>query len=391
MTLQDNFISTVRSVVGMSSPIQLHEPQFTDIEQSYVKACLDSGFVSSVGPFVDTFEDEIAHFTGAKHAIAVSNGTSALQIALIISGVEPDDEVLVPALSFVATANAVVHAGAVPHFIDSDVDDLGMSPESLLLTLQSCARSDGEIVNLATGRRIKAIVPMHTIGHPSKIVEILSIASEYGIPVIEDAAESLGSFVGEKHTGTFGISGILSFNGNKTITTGGGGMILTDDDSLAKHAKTLTTTAKIAHPWKFSHSETAWNFRLPNLNAALGLAQLSRLPAILESKKIVASKYIQAFSQSDDFTFIRQPEGTSSNYWLCSVRVNSSKVEDRDLILESAIENGLYCRPLWDLLTELPMYQDNPRGDLSRAKSIQESVISLPSSAALATTQDYES
>ncbi|MDH6256020.1 LegC family aminotransferase [Aurantimicrobium minutum] len=384
MSLGEDVTRSIRTLVGQSSPIQLHEPNFTDIEHSYVNECLKSGFVSSVGPFVTEFEVKVAEFTGAKHAIAVSNGTSALQIALIVAGIKPNDEVIVPALSFVATANAVVHAGGVPFFVDSDADDLGMSPKSLRLTLNSFIFKNGKLTNPLTGRRIGAIVPMHTIGHPLKIQEIISIASEYGIPVVEDAAESLGSFVGEKHTGTFGKCGILSFNGNKTITTGGGGMIITNDDELASHAKNLTTTAKIPHPWKFTHSETAWNYRLPNLNAALGLAQLSRLPEILDQKRQIASRYKELFELSEKFDFICEPNGTTSNYWLCSIRLNSGKVEERDSLLETLINNGLNCRPLWELLSDLSMYSSNPRSELNVAKSLQNSVISLPSSPSIA-------
>lgn len=378
------FISTIRSVVGNAPRIGLHEPDITDLEHKYVAECLTSTFVSSVGPFVTRFEAEIAEFTGSKHAIAVSNGTSALHVALVLAGVKHNEEVLIPALSFVATANAVVHAGGVPHFVDSDLDNLGMSPESLRSVLENCEATPDGLVNPATNRRIASIVPMHTIGHPVAIKEIIAIADEFGVPVVEDSAESLGSYVGQQHTGTFGKLGILSFNGNKTITTGGGGMILTDDDELAYQAKHLTTTAKIPHPWLFSHDQVAWNFRLPNLNAAMGVAQLSRLPQFLDEKRTIAEGYIAAFEDFSGLTFIEEPEATVSNYWLCSVILNEDNAFMRDVLIRDTNDAGIQTRPLWDLLNTLPMYKDNPATELTNAESLQSRVISIPSSPFLA-------
>ena len=378
------FISTIRSVVGNAPRIGLHEPDITDLEHKYVAECLTSTFVSSVGPFVTRFEAEIAEFTGSKHAIAVSNGTSALHVALVLAGVKHNEEVLIPALSFVATANAVVHAGGVPHFVDSDLDNLGMSPESLRSVLENCEATPDGLVNPDTNRRIASIVPMHTIGHPVAIKEIIAIADEFGVPVVEDSAESLGSYVGQQHTGTFGKLGILSFNGNKTITTGGGGMILTDDDELAYQAKHLTTTAKIPHPWLFSHDQVAWNFRLPNLNAAMGVAQLSRLPQFLDEKRTIAEGYIAAFEDFSGLTFIEEPEATVSNYWLCSVILNEDNAFMRDVLIRDTNDAGIQTRPLWELLNTLPMYKDNPATELTNAESLQSRVISIPSSPFLA-------
>lgn len=280
-----DFLRAVRAVVGDSSRVGLHEPDISEVEHAFVAQCLDSTFVSSVGPFVTRFEEEIATYTGAASAVAVSNGTSALQVALVLAGVKPGDEVLIPALSFVATANAVSHAGAHPYFVDSDPENFGLSVDATKDVLQGLKQVDGKWVNPGTGRPVTAIVPMHALGHPMHIVDLVELANDFGIPVVEDAAESLGSFVGTQHTGTFGKLGILSFNGNKTITTGGGGMILTNDEALGARAKHLTTTAKLPHQWLFAHDEVAWNFRLPNLNAAMGVAQLSRLPQFLEEKE----------------------------------------------------------------------------------------------------------
>lgn len=380
----DQFIGAIRAVVGGLPRVGLHEPDISELEHEYVKQCLDSTFVSSVGPFVNRFEEEIAAFTGVKSAVAVSNGTSALHIALVLAGVNPGDEVIIPALSFVATANAVSHASAHPYFVDSNPEDFGLSVSAVRAVLETLTREDGKLVNPATGRAVSAIVPMHTLGHPMDILGMVELAGEFGIPVVEDAAESLGSYVGEQHTGSFGKLGILSFNGNKTITTGGGGMILTNDEELGARAKHLTTTAKLPHPYLFSHDEVAWNYRLPNLNASMGVAQLSRLPQFLSEKRKIASVYEQAFSAIPGIRFVSEPTGTHSNYWLCSVELQENNRELRDQLLEATNSAGIQVRPLWEILSDLPMYANNPRGDLSNARSIQNRVISLPSSPVLA-------
>lgn len=382
-----DFSERIRSVVGHDKFVGLHLPDISELEHRYVTECLDSTFVSSVGPFVNRFEDEIAAFTGAKHAIAVSNGTSALQVALVLAGVEYGDEVIVPALSFVATANAVAHAGAVPHFIDSSWATMGMCADALSTAISGLERRATGMFNPVTGRKVSAIVPMHTLGHPVDIEKIVSIATAAGIPVIEDAAESLGSYVGTRHTGTFGLLGILSFNGNKTITTGGGGMILTNDDELGRRAKHLTTTAKLPHAWHFAHDETAWNYRLPNLNAALGVAQLERLPQFLAEKRLIAESYIEAFADAEGLSFIGEPAGTTSNYWLCSVALSPGRESELESFLAVANDSGLQCRPLWNLLNTLPMYSSAPFGPLENARSMQQLTISIPSSPIIARSE----
>lgn len=381
--LADAFVAAVRSVVGDEPFVPLHVPEIGDVEKQTVADCLDSTFVSSVGEYVGRFEQDIAGFTGAGFAVAVSNGTSALHVALHLAGVRPGDEVLIPALSFVATANAVAHAGAVPHFVDSERGTLGLSPAALADVLAGMASRDGGVYNPATGARVAAIVPMHTFGHPVDIVGVLEVADRYGIPVVEDAAESLGSYVGGRHTGLFGRLGILSFNGNKILTTGGGGMILTDDEQLGRHAKHLTTTAKLPHAWEFEHDEVAWNYRMPNLNAALGVAQFSRLPGFLVEKRALAERYRAAFAAVDGLEFLDEPAGTSSNFWLCSVRLVDADRGVRDELLGAAQAAGLQCRPVWNLLSEQRMYATAPRGDLTVARELQDAVISLPSSPVL--------
>ncbi|MEO8261758.1 MAG: LegC family aminotransferase [Pseudolysinimonas sp.] len=375
-------VAAVREVVGDAPQIGLHIPHIGEAEHRYVTECLDSTFVSSVGPFVTRFEDEIAAFTGAARAIAVSNGTVALQVALTLAGVQPGDEVLVPALSFIATANAVSHAGAIPHFVDSDASTLGLDVAALRMVLEKLERRDGALVNTITGRRVSAIVPMHTFGHPVAIIDMVALGDEFGIPVVEDAAESLGSFVGDRHTGRFGRLGILSFNGNKIVTSGGGGMILTDDDELGARAKHLTTTAKVPHAWAFEHDEIGWNFRLPNLNAALGVAQLTHLEGFIAAKRALAERYRAVMADVPGVTFLAEPDGTTSNYWLCSVRIDGDRAE-RDRMLEALNADGLQARPFWGLLNEQAPYRPAPHGDLSTATALEASVISLPSSPAL--------
>ncbi|MBT2476178.1 LegC family aminotransferase [Microbacterium sp. ISL-103] len=383
MTGPESVVRTIRGVVGDDPFVGLHIPDITDLEKQRVRECLDSTFVSSVGAFVGEFEQSIAEFTGAAHAVAVSNGTSALQVALELAGVTGGDDVIVPTLSFVATANAVSHAGAQPFFVDSDEETLGLSVEAVSEVL-SAARSTPEgLVNAATGRRIGAIVPMHTLGHPMHIAELVTLADSYGVPVVEDAAESLGSRVGPRHTGTFGALGILSFNGNKILTTGGGGMILTDDDELARRARHLTTTAKLPHRWEFEHDEIAYNYRMPNLNAALGVAQLERLPEFLAAKRRLARRYQDAFADLPGIRFLAEPSGTESNYWLCAVRVDGAQPE-RDAVLEATNDAGLQCRPFWNPLHLQAPYRHLPRAATPVAERLHASVVCIPSSPALA-------
>ena len=380
-----DFVARVRSVVGESAtPIGLHEPEVGELEKKFLGEAIDSTFVSSVGAFIPEFEQKLQEITGAKYAVAASNGTSALHIALYVVGVEPGDEVIVPTLSFVATANAVAHAGAIPHFIDSELTTLGMSPEKLRERLTQMDRVDGRVINPETGRRIAAISPMHTLGHPVRIKEIVAIADEYGIPVVEDAAESLGSFVDGKHTGTFGLTGMISFNGNKIVTTGGGGIILTNDDAIGKRAKHITTTAKLPHKWEFEHDELAWNYRMTNLTAALGMAQIEKLDGFLDEKRVIAQRYADAFADFEGARFVFEPEGTTSNYWLCAVQLDEPSLETRDAVLQACHDAGILARPMWNLLHTQRMYSDAPVADVETAVALHASLICLPSTPRLA-------
>lgn len=378
----DELISALREVLGQpESPLSLHEPEFAGNEWAYVKECIDTGWVSSVGKFVDGFERQLVEVTGARHAVAVVNGTAALHMALLLAGVRAGDEVLVPAMSFVGTANSVAHAGAVPHFVDSESRTLGMDPQALRLHLERIAeKSTNGWRNRDTGRRLAAIVPMHAFGHAVDLDGLMAVANDYGLPVIEDAAESLGSSYNGRHTGTFGMLGILSFNGNKVITTGGGGAILTNDEALARRAKHLTTTAKKPHRWAFVHEEVAYNYRLPNINAALGCAQLERLPDFLSRKRQLAQRYREVFARSSAFEFVDQPASCESNFWLVAVRLRQPNAELRDALLAAVNDAGYHCRPVWTLLNKLPMYLDCPRAELPVAQAIEDSLINLPSS-----------
>lgn len=383
--LPERFLSALRQVLGMDGlPLALHEPEFGGNEWSYVKECIDTGWVSSVGKYVDEFERRLADFTGARHAVAVVNGTAALHVALMLAGVRPGEEVLVPSLSFVATANAVAHCGAIPHFVDSCPVSLGIDPLALGAYLASVAEStpDG-LRNAESGRRIAAVVPMHVFGHPVDLDGLLKVASRFGLPVVEDAAESLGSTFDGRHTGTFGHMGVLSFNGNKIVTTGGGGAILTDDPDLARQAKHLTTTAKIPHRWEFFHDAVAYNYRLPNLNAALGCAQLEKLPGMIERKRRLAGRYRAAFSGAADLAFVSEPARCRSNYWLNAVRIVPADMSLRNELLAASNDAGFQCRPAWTLLHRLPMYSVCPRADLAVATGLEASLINLPSSAKL--------
>jgi perosamine synthetase len=382
----DELISALHEVLGKpESPLSLHEPEFAGNEWTYVKECIDTGWVSSVGKFVDGFERQLEEITGARHAVAVVNGTAALHMALLLAGVKSGDEVLVPAMSFVGTANSVAHAGAVPHFVDSENRTLGIDPHALRAHLERVAeKTSGGLRNRTTGRRIAAIVPMHAFGHAVDLDGLLDVARSFDLPVVEDAAESLGSTYKSRHTGTFGLLGILSFNGNKVITTGGGGAILTNDPALARRAKHLTTTAKIPHRWAFVHEEVAYNYRMPNINAALGCAQLERLPDFLSRKRQLAQRYREVFSRLPAFEFVDQPTDCESNFWLVAVRLRQPNAQLRDALLAAVNDAGYHCRPVWTLLNKLPMYVDCPSAELPLAQGIEDSLINLPSSPKLA-------
>jgi perosamine synthetase len=372
-------IDFIRGLYQTVEFIPLHEPKFVGNEKAYVMDCIDSTFVSSVGKYVDRFEQMMAEYTGAKYAIATVNGTAALHVALKLVGVSQGDEVITQPLSFIATCNAISYCGATPVFVDVDRDTLGVSPVSLRSFLSSSTtQTSAGCINNSTGKKISAVVPMHTFGHPCRIDELVKICEEYGIPLIEDAAESLGSYYQCKHTGRFGKLAAFSFNGNKTITTGGGGMIITDDEALAKRAKHITTTAKQAHPYEFIHDEIGYNYRLPNINAALGCAQMESLPRLLESKRLIASAYAEFFSASN-VNFVQEADQAKSNYWLNALILKDKHA--RDVFLKELNAAGVMVRPVWRLMNELTMFQDCQSADLSNARWLEERVVNIPSSA----------
>ena len=381
--LANQVTEAIRSVVGLG-PKLLHEPSFAGNEWRYLKECLDSTFVSSVGKFVDQFEHDLAQYTGAKYAVATVNGTAALHIALKLAGVIQDDEVLIPALTFVATANAVMYCNAVPHFVDSEENTLGIDVVKLRRYLLDHTKLvDDQCVNTLTGGIIRAVVPMHTFGHPVDMDGLIDLASEFKLVVVEDAAESLGSTYKGKQTGTFGRLGVLSFNGNKTITTGGGGTILTNDLELARRAKHLTTTSKLLHAWEYRHDEIGYNYRMPNINAALGCAQLEQLPQLLKAKRDLFSRYQSAFNKVDGVRLMLEPSGCSSNYWLQTIILSADNSDNRDAILAATNNAGYMTRPTWVLMNELEQFSSMPSMDLSGAQSLSERVINIPSSAYL--------
>lgn len=358
--------------------IALHEPLFIGNEKKYIEECIDSTYVSSVGKFVDRFEEEIAKYTGASKAVVCVNGTNALHMAMILLGVQRDDEVITQPLTFIATCNAISYIGAHPVFVDIDKETLGLSPKSLSEWLSENAEiKDGQTYNKKTGRRIKACIPMHTFGHPVYIDKILDKCKEYNIELIEDAAESIGSFYKGKHTGTFGKIGVLSFNGNKVITTGGGGMLLFNDIELANKAKHLTTQAKVPHPWEFVHDEIGYNYRMPNINAALGCAQLENLDKFIEAKRKLANRY-QLFFKEIEIDFFVEPDNSKSNYWLNAILLNNR--EERDEFLEYTNQNGIMTRPVWELMNRLPMFKNEQCGDLNNAEWISDRLVNISSS-----------
>lgn len=384
--LVDATLDAVRSVLGRpANTLALHEPEFAGREWDYVKECIDTGWVSSVGSFVDRFERDLAAYTGAAHAIATSNGTSALHVCLLLAGVRPGDEVLMPTLTFIATANAASYAGAVPHFVDSEASSLGVDAAKLDAHLRDAAHLvDGVCVNRRTGAPIRALVVMHVFGHPADLDALGAVARRWNLVLIEDAAESLGSTYHGRHTGNAGRLAALSFNGNKVVTTGGGGAVLTNDAALGRRAKHLTTTARTPHRWNFLHDEVGYNYRLPNLNAALGCAQLERLPSMVERKRRLAASYDAAFAAVPGVTFLREPAGTTSNYWLNAIVLDADQAGRRDDLLAALNDAGYMSRPVWTLMHRLPMYAACPRADLTLAEQMEARVINLPSSPKLA-------
>lgn len=380
----DRIIQAIRNVLPENDFVPLHEPHFGGNEWTYVRDCLNTGWVSSVGEYVERFEQQLAEFTGARRAVAVVNGTAALHIALTLVGVEPNDEVLMPALTFVATANAVTYCGAVPHFVDSEERTLGLDPHKLADYLQEIADARGDTCyNKVTGRRIRAVVPMHTFGHPVDMDPLMDVCERFKLELVEDAAESLGSYYKGVHTGNFGKVAAVSFNGNKIITTGGGGAILTNDDKLADLAKHLTTTAKVPHPWEYYHDQIGYNYRMPNINAALGLAQLEQLPQLIKRKRELADKYRKAFASIEGVSFLQEAEFARSNYWLNVLLLDEPDLQWRDRLLEAMNEAGIMARPAWRLMNQLPMYKDCPKMSLQSVENLKKRIVNIPSSACL--------
>lgn len=369
-------------------PVALHEPRFGARERELVLDCIDTNWVSSAGKYVTQFEQMVAAATGAGHAVAIVNGTAALHAALLLEGVRANDEVILPAITFVATANAVSHAGAVPHFVDSSWSTFGLDPAALHAHLEQTAiRRNGETVNRHTGRRLRAIVPVHIFGHPVDMASLEAVANKYGLVVVEDATESLGSTWQGRACGTFGHSAVLSFNGNKIITTGGGGMILTGDVEHARRARHFTSTAKKSHAWSFDHDEVAYNYRLPNINAALGCAQMERLPELVEAKRELAEQYIEAFHDFPGVSIYREPEAARSNYWLNTLILDPEYAGERDCLLAALHANGVHARPLWTPMHVLPMYINCPRAQLPVAEEMYGRCVNLPSSPFLAASE----
>jgi perosamine synthetase len=365
-------------------PIPLHEPRFVGKEWDYVKECLDTGWVSSNGKYVDLFEQKLAEYTGIKHAVAVVNGTAALHICLKLAGVQPGDEVIIPALTFIATANAVTYCGAIPHFVDCEDRTLGMDPYQLKDYLRDIAEvRESGCFNKLTGQRIKAVIPMHTFGHPVDLDPLGELCQRYKLAMVEDAAESLGSYYKGRHTGNWGTAAAFSFNGNKVVTTGGGGAILTNDSSIAKQAKHLTTTAKVSHRWAFVHDQIGYNYRLPNLNAAIGCAQLEQLEQFIEQKRLLAENYQEVFCTVRGVKFFSEPEFARSNYWLNVLLLDEDDEDKRDQLLTLTHDQGILTRPAWTLLTKLEMFKMCPKMPLPMAERLERQIINLPSSAYL--------
>jgi perosamine synthetase len=385
--LAQAIVERVRDCLPARAAIPLHEPSFEGNEWAYLKRCLDSGWVSTAGEYADEFEARLVAFTGARHAVATVNGTAALHVCLRIAGVAANDEVIVPALTFVATANAVSYCGAIPHFADAATATLGLDPRKLANHLERTAEMrNGACHNRATGRRIHAAVPMHTFGHPADLDGLETVCREFGLALVEDAAESLGSRYRGEHTGTRGLAGALSFNGNKIVTTGGGGAVLTNSPQLARAARHLTTTARVTagSGWEFIHDEVGYNYRLPSLNAALGVAQIEQLPVLLRRKRELAARYIRGFAEFSGARMFEAPQFAESNYWLNTLLLEADDATARDAVLKALNDHGFGARPAWRLMHRLPMYRDCPRMDLGVAESLERRIINLPSSAHLA-------
>ena len=380
--MYEKTINFIKELYGNQEFTPLSVPKFIGNEKRYLNECIDTTFVSSVGKFVDRFEEDMAHYTGAKKAVVCVSGTNALHMAMMLVGVERDDEVLTQALTFIATCNAISYIGARPVFIDVDKSTMGLSPDALKEWLGKNAEiRDGQCYNKHTGRRVKACVPMHTFGHPVRIEEIASICAEYHIELVEDAAESIGSKYKGKHTGLFGKVGALSFNGNKTITTGGGGMLLFMDEELGVLAKHLTTQAKVPHRWEFRHDHIGYNYRMPNVNAALGCAQLEHLDEFIADKRATAAAYAEFFKNVDDIEFFTEPENSFSNYWLNVVILKDKDAQQA--FLQETNDNGVMTRPIWELMSRLPMFEHCEHDSLENTIWFADRVVNIPSSVRL--------
>lgn len=375
-------VDFIRDLYGTSDFVPLAVPKFIGNEKKYLNECIDTTFVSSIGKFVDRFEEDMARYTGAKRAVVCVSGTNALHMALMLAGVERDDEVLTQALTFIATCNALSYIGAHPVFLDVDVTTMGLSPDAVKEWLAKNAEiRDNQCYNKRTGRRMKACVPMHTFGNPVRLDELVAVCEEYHIELVEDAAESIGSLYKGKHTGTFGKIGALSFNGNKTITTGGGGMLLFNDEELGAYAKHLTTQAKIPHRWEFRHDHIGYNYRMPNINAALGCAQLEHIEEYVADKRATAATYRDYFSRMDGIEFFVEPENTRSNYWLNAVLLPNR--EEQQAFLQYTNDNGIMTRPIWELMNRLSMFENCETDGLKNTQMFADRVVNIPSSVRL--------
>lgn len=380
--MYSNIVKFIHQFYGTNEFIPLHAPLFIGNEKKYLTECIDTTFVSSVGKFVDRFEEMVADYTGAKKAVVCVNGTNALHMAMMLVGVERDDEVLTQALTFIATCNAISYVGAHPVFIDVDKETLGLSPSAIKVWLEKNAEiKNGQCFNRNTGRRIKCCIPMHTFGHPVKIDLLTNICTKWHLELIEDAAESIGSFYKGQHTGTFGRVGTISFNGNKTITTGGGGILLFQDEELGKLAKHLTTQAKVPHCWEFVHDHIGYNYRMPNINAAIGCAQMENLERYVENKRETAEKYKEFFSTIPDVTFFTEPANCRSNYWLNVLILKEKDIQQE--FLEFTNSHGVMTRPVWELMNRLKMFKECETDDLTNTKWLADRIVNIPSSVRL--------
>lgn len=380
-----SIISFIKSIFPKKDIIHLHEPLFVGKEREYLINAIDSTFVSSTGEYVNRFEKMMTEITGAKYAVAIVNGTSALHLALLCAGVKSNDLVITQSLSFIATTNAISYIGAKPVFIDVDLETMGMCPKALenWLKNETIAQFDTETQKMAcfykkTMQKVSAVVPMHTFGHPCQIEEIKSVCETYHIALLEDAAESIGSYSNQQHTGTFGLAGVFSFNGNKTVTCGGGGAIITNDESFARNAKHLSTQAKVPHRWAFNHDEIGFNYRMPNINAALACAQLEQLDQFVNNKRLLAEIYIHYFQEQNKVVFKKETINTKSNYWLNTIQFES--LEKRNEFLEESNQDGIYTRPTWTPTHLLPMYKNAICGDLENTVFLADRLVNLPSS-----------